>query len=361
MRRRVSRARARAGTWVLALFAFWAACADSSATAGPSTADPDPFVLGPPASDGPVMVTARFRVRDVNDIDDASERFEFGGVLELVWKDERQAFDPAATGMDEMVYQGRFQFDEISPAWYPQIVLVNESGLFEVHGTVLRVAPDGTCRLVQLIDAAAEADLDLRRYPFDEHRLEATFAVLDAKGSELQLRTDQPALGPEEHRVAIPQWELRKIAATTRVSPEDQSIFVVSIDAKRAPFFVVRLVVIPLLFIVMLSWSVFWMGGSSLGDRLGVSFIGILTAVAYQIVVADIQPDIAYVTLMHGFLNLSFLLMCAAVVVNLAVGAFERAGDPDRARAVDRKSRWIFPLLYFGLNGVIVAIAFIAF
>jgi len=89
--------------------------------------------------------------------------------------------------------------------------------------------------------------------------------------------------------------------------------------------------------------------------------IGILTAVAYQIVIADIQPDIAYMTLMHGFLNLSFLLMCAAVVVNLVVGSFERRGDPERARAVDRKSRWIFPLLYFGLNGVIVAIAFIAF
>ena len=54
-------------------------------------------------------------------------------------------------------------------------------------------------------------------------------------------------------------------------------------DVKRQPLFMLRLVVIPLCLIVMLSWSVFWMDRSSVGDRMAVSFVGILTAVAYQI------------------------------------------------------------------------------
>ena len=37
-------------------------------------------------------------------------------------------------------------------------------------------------------------------------------------------------------------------------------------------------------------------------------------------------PRISYVTLMHGFLNLSFLTMCATIVINLVVGALDQAG-----------------------------------
>lgn len=331
-----------------------------AASAWPPPKGAHASVLGPPQEDGPIVVNARFELRDLNDIDDAAERFEFGGTLELTWQDERQAFDPAVAGVDEKVYQGFFQFNEISPAWYPQIVLVNESGMFETHGIVLKVAPDGTSRLVQIVDAAAESDLDLRRYPFDEHRLEATFEVLDSSPAEVLLRTDQPREGPEEHGVTIPQWEVREITAAA-ANDGGQSTFVLSIDAKRNPFFVVRLVVIPLLLIVVLSWSVFWMGGSSLGDRLGISFIGILTAVAYQIVVSDIQPDIAYMTLMHGFLNLSLFLMCATVVVNLVVGSLERRGNDVRARLVDRRCRWVFPSLYFGLTIVMAIVTFTFF
>ena len=117
----------------------------------------EPFLLGPPKDDGPVVVRASFQVRDINDIDDEAETFEFGGVLKLTWHDERQAFDPAEAGVAEKIYQGAYQFNELSPAWFPQVVLVNESGLFEKHGVILRVQPDGTLTLVETVNAAAFA------------------------------------------------------------------------------------------------------------------------------------------------------------------------------------------------------------
>ena len=92
------------------------------------------------------------------------------------------------------------------------------------------------------------------------------------------------------------------------------------------------------------------MDRSSLGDRIGVSFIGILTGVAYQLVMNENLPRIAYVTLMHGFLNLSFLAMCATVVVNLVVGAHDKRGNHELGDRIDRRCRWVFPLAYVGLN-----------
>ena len=247
-------------------------------------------------------------------------------------------------------------------------MLVNESGLFQKHGVILRVQPDGTSKLIETINAAAEADLDLRRYPFDRHRLDATFEVLGTDDTEVVLEADPNAPGPSDHEVRTPQWRLAEVSTSTRELSGPHagrtgvaSTFVVSMDVERESFFVIRLVVIPLVLIVMLSWSVFWMERSSLADRISVSFIGILTSVAYQIVVSEIQPDIAYMTLMHGFLNLSFLIMCATVVINLTVGAVDRAGKVETGDLIDRRCRWIFPVTYFGLISVMTAVTFTFF
>jgi hypothetical protein len=122
-----------------------------------------------------------------------------------------------------------------------------------------------------------------------------------------------------------------------------------------------RLVILPLIVIVLLSFSVFWMDRSSLGDRLSVSFIGILTGVAYLLVTSEQLPRISYFTLMHGFLNLSFLTMCATVVINLVVGALDKRGKFERGDRIDRRCRWGFPPAYFGLLLVMLGVALLFF
>jgi hypothetical protein len=120
-------------------------------------------------------------------------------------------------------------------------------------------------------------------------------------------------------------------------------------------------VVLPLIVIVLLSFSVFWMDRSSLGDRISVSFIGILTAVAYQVVMNDILPRIAYMTWINGFLNFSFLLMVGTVIINLVVGGLEQQGRAEAAHRVDHLCRWIFPLAYFVLILILFGVAFLFF
>jgi len=335
------------------------------ATAQPAT---ERFLLGPPKDDGPVVVRAGFRLRDINDIDDEAEAFEFEGVLTLTWQDRRQAFDPAQVGVNEKVFLGAYQFNEVFTGWFPQVILVNESGPYEKHGTVVRVQPDGTVTLIETLNASGKADLELRRYPFDRQRLTAIFEVLGFDASEVVMQAESGARGSSSEQVRIPQWVLTNISASTldRDAPYAgstgiASAYVVSMEVEREPFFMIRLVIFPLILIVMLSWSVFWMDSASLADRINVSFIGILTAVAYQIVVGEIMPHISYTTLMHGFLNLSFFIMCATVVVNLVVGKLDEAGKPEAGNAVDRRCRWIFPLTYVVLNLLMAGAAFVFF
>lgn len=341
--------------FVIGLLAGWLACGTlwtPLASSAAAAADPT-RLLTPPTDGGPVIVRASFTLRDLNEIDDSAETFQFSGILRLTWRDPRQAFDPNAAGVREKLYQGDFQFNEISPAWYPQVVLANESALYEKHGVLLRVLPDGTQTLYEAVNAVAESDLALRRLPFDAQTLEATFEVLGMDASEVRFEVEPGAEDSAVPTIRVPQWTLVRTALRTddRIAPElgrDRRVsqFVLQVDVERQSLFMVRLVVLPLALIVALSWVVFWMDRSSLGDRISVSFVGILTAVAYQLVVADLMPDVSEMTLMHGFLNVSFLLMCASVVINLIVGAYDRAGRSDLGDALDLRCRWAFPLAY---------------
>lgn len=112
-----------------------------------------------------------FHLRSINWVDDETETFDFTGVLTLTWQDPRQVFDPEIEGI-EKIYQGTYQFNELSPAWYPQVVLANEVDLYEKDGVLLRVKPDGTSTLVETINAVVKTKLNLRRYPYDDQRLE---------------------------------------------------------------------------------------------------------------------------------------------------------------------------------------------
>lgn len=317
----------------------------------------EPF-LGLPPGDKPVVVRASFELQDINAIDDEEETFEFTGTLTLVWKDPRQAFNPAEAGVNEKIYQGNFQFDEISPAWYPQVHLVNRTGMCETTAVILRLQPDGTSTLVSTINAMAEVDFSMRRYPFDRQHLEAVFAIPGFDSGELAFEAQSASAVPG---IQVSQWKIRGVEATARNDGSAAPRFVVAVDVDRQSMFTLRLVLMPLALIVALSWSVFWMERSSLGDRISVSFVGILTAVAYQIVVGDLLPHVSYVTLMHAILNFSLFLMCATVVVNLVVGACDRHGKSSLGDLIDHHCRWIFPIAYLFSISFAGAVAFLVF
>jgi hypothetical protein len=314
-------------------------------------------LLGPPVDNGPVVVRAQFQLQDINSIDDEPETFEFTGILVLTWKDPRQAFDPQVAGVAEKIYQGDYQFNEVAPAWYPQVVLANESGLYESDAVILRLQPDGTSTLISTINAVAECDFNMRLYPFDSQGLEAVFELIGFNTGEVVLEAGP---GVADRSIHVSQWDLRGIETAVRHresiavdSSGKSSEFVVTFNVQRDPLFTLRLVGLPLALIVMLSWSVFWMERSSLGDRISVSFVGILTAVAYQIVVGDLLPHVSYITVMHSFLNFSFFVMCASVVINLIVGACDKNGKNALGDLIDRRCRLIFPITYFGMLIVI--------
>jgi hypothetical protein len=80
----------------------------------------------------------------------------------------------------------------------------------------------------------------------------------------------------------------------------------------------------------------------------------VLTIVAYQFVVGEDLPRIAYLTLLDKVMILSFVLLAVTVVQSLIVSRYQD-DDMPRAKRIDRLSRLLFPGTYLLLLLLIVA------
>jgi hypothetical protein len=127
-----------------------------------------------------------------------------------------------------------------------------------------------------------------------------------------------------------------------------------TIQLSRRSWQLVWEMLFPLVVLVSVIWSIFWIDIDSLADRLNVSFIGVLTIVAYQFVVIENMPRMSYLSFTDTLLLISFLTMAATIPQSLTIHTLVRKGKQGLARRIDRTSRWAFPLAYLTMVTVIV-------
>ena len=157
-----------------------------------------------------------------------------------------------------------------------------------------------------------------------------------------------------DQNLGIAQWSREGVDVTEQpaelVVLDDEtravSELVLTINIKRLPRHVLISIVFPLVLLVCLSWVVFWMDDESISNRVNISFIGILSVVAYYFVILDSVPEINYLTLMDGFIIATFLILAGGVVINVVVDKLNRAGRKEVGDRVDRVCRWAFPTAY---------------
>ena len=343
--------------WIVALgLAVVASLASPNGVAGQARS------TGEPPEPSPLPVSIGLYVADFPDLDEDEKTFQLEATLSLQWRDDRLAFDPVTEGADERIWQGGYQFAEVFPGWWPQLVLRNEAGQYERQSVTLRVRPDGSVSYEERLQAVAEANLDLHAVPVDRQVYEVVFA-LAGFGSERVRHVPDPDRSGRSDRMTLIQWEVGELtwealafdAPVAAPHEGGVSAVVFRLPLERRPGYILYTVVFPLMLLVALTWSVFWMDRESLGTRMDLSFIGILTVVAFQIVVGDKLPRIPYLTLLNAFLYLSYAVLAASVVVNLRVGSLDARGELDKGNRLDRRCRWAFPVGYFAGTALLCA------
>ena len=141
------------------------------------------------------------------------------------------------------------------------------------------------------------------------------------------------------------------------VSERSFSYMSIDIPADRKSGFHIWKIFLPLILIIGISWSVFWIWSENVGSRLSVSVIGFLTAISFNFFVSSNLPKISYLTFMDYCIIGIFIFMTITVAQVLITHFLVRRGGEVLAVRLNSYSRWLFPiafLLYLLIAGIIV-------
>lgn len=323
-----------------------------------------PHFVVPPNAEGPVLVDIGIFVKGFSEIDPVHNVFVVEGFIDMIWCDPREGFDPEELGWHEKIFLEDDAESELQLIWWPDITFPNQSGSRDTENLELLIFEDGTVEYEERFSVTLEANFDLRLFPFDTQHLEIQVESLAWSEDYLIFHEEENMIGFSSE-FQLPEWEWNPdVDLTTRVESvqelRDQhpfSEFVVDLTVHRRPDFYLLKVFLPMALIVALSWAVFWMDESDLGDRLSISFTGLLTVVAYQFILGDTLPHLSYLTFMDVLINYSFVMMALTVVENVLVHILRTEERRMKvALRVDQSSRLIFPMIYFiGLVAIVVA------
>jgi hypothetical protein len=332
-----------------------AACANvpygTVASAAPHLASQDleHFVI-PPNPNGAVLVDLGLFVEAITEIDPVSNTFRIEGFLDLVWCDPRESFTAEAMGWHEKIFLEDNAHEELNSIWWPDITFPNESGPRETENLELIVFEDGTIEYEERFSVTLEAHFDLVHFPFDKQVLEVEIESLAWSEQYLVFHEEGDMIGfssdfelAEWHSTAV-ETKIHEVREIRDRHPFSE--FVMLIHVERLSGFYIWRLFMPMIIIVALSWSVFWMKDDDLSNRLMVSFTGILTVVAYQFTISDSLPRISYMTFMDAVITFSFFMMALTIVENLAVYILDKGERKSWANHFETACRFVFPILY---------------
>ncbi len=312
----------------LTLFFFFAA-------SGAVAAD-----LTVPESDGPFPVTVLVYVLDIDDIDSSKQTFTANVFLRLNWTDPRLVYEgegPIIKAMDEI--------------WHPHIQILNQQRLLKTYDEHFEVFPDGRVRYRQRFWGNFSQPMDLRDYPADDQVLSIQLFAAGHSPDQVELVASTEAkhaisanLSVTDFEITGSEWVVEPFRPLDS-GPGKASIRRNYFASRKTGYFIVK-IFIPLILIVMMSWSVFWIDPADGGTQIGVATTTMLTLIAFRFAIDNSLPRISYLTRLDEFVMASTVLVFLILFEVIITSRLAKTGLRERALKVDRWSRLVFPLVF---------------
>ena len=290
-------------------------------------------------------------VIDIDNIDGANQSFSANFYVLIRWHDKRLAKDV------ESIRQL-----PLEKVWNPRILIVNQGGnMWESLPKVVEVTPDGNVTYRQRYVGQLSQPLTLSNFPMDEHLFTIQFVAAGYLVDDLEFvpdvltGTDSITGGGIAEQLSLTDWEVLKFEVVPRpyksVKGRSTSGFAVEFTAKRYFTYYLWQVIVPLLLIVMMSCTVFWIDPANASARVGVATSAILTLIAYRFVLAGLLPRLPYMTRMDYFTLGSTLLVFLALVEVILSSALAGHKYDRMARIIDKLARFAFPIVFLLIFG----------
>jgi hypothetical protein len=237
------------------------------------------------------------------------------------------------------------------PGFTPQTEITNEQvrASQQFDSTELR---DGRCTRTRRIRSTLRSVYNLRTFPFDKQRLVIRFSD-DQYDARKVIYAHAPLLAGIDDGVRrqVSGWKLVtdleyhddiEAFRWEQGAPEYASA-TFGLTVRRHVTFHLTKFFLPLIVIVIVSFSVFWIDPEDLSSELGLGVTCLLSAIALQYAEGQTLPEVDYLTLADRVYAVCYSLIGAAVLQSVYANRLARGGARDRALRLDRRSRWAFP------------------
>jgi hypothetical protein len=289
--------------------------------------------------DQPTEVSVGLRLIDVTGIQDTSQTITADFLVTQEWTDHR------------MVGFEGCQFKQ-TDVWTPQIEIINSGRLFAHLSKTVEVLEGGRLRQAQRYSGSLVFVYDAHRFPFDTQKIVLSLFSLEYGDGDVKIAIDDSVTGRNPNTFNIPDWDISGIDA--KVVPQyfeilnsNHSAFEFNITAKRRSGYFIWKVIMPLMLIVFMSWTVFWIKPSQVGPQISMSATSMLTLIAFQFAMGAILPRLSYFTIMDRFIAGSTILVFMALIESITTNYLTTLGREPLALRLDRHCSWLFPAVFF--------------
>jgi hypothetical protein len=326
-----------------------------SAEAQQSSDDIPDFVTPPQL---PVEVSVGAYLIGLSQLSEPSDPFPTYDVemfLNISWKDPRLAF--GGEGAYPHVFQEEEAREKLSEIWSPDPEIQNEVGQRATESVVLTIMPDGTVDYEERLGATLNAELDLRKFPFDRQQLDVDIQSFVWDRNEVVFVANEAQTGFDAD-FETPEWWVTGVEGLIGARKEirddrEFSTFTFRIHAGRHAGHYVLRIFVPIFFVMTLTWAAFWEPAQ---DRIRVGFIALLTVVATHTVISRNLPRLSYPTVADALLIVCYLVATSLTVVSIVVQRLESKGEIEKAQRIDRWARWTVPVVAVTILGTSVLV-----
>ena len=297
----------------------------------------------------PTLVGAGMFFHDISQLNDVDQTITADVYILLRWRDPRLADARRADGSADCPVPG-------DALWTPVIEADNLRSRQQYYQARFLVDAGGTITYGRRLLVQIAQPLDLRDFPFDRHVWRFTLWPVFSKVDEIVFAPLRPFVGRND-RLSLLGWSTGVPDAQASTEQRQGRLgafarFDVTLETRRDSFFYVCKLGIPLVLIMLMAYSVYFIPSTAVAQQIGVGMTSMLTLIAYLLALSNSLPKISYLTRADQFYIGAALL----VFLGLMKGIFtviwlhrERAALVERA---DRIGRWLYPagMLLNGLN-----------
>lgn len=267
-----------------------------------------------PANDQsqPVSVNISFELISIRELDEIMEKVSIVGILWMFWEDPRISWNPLAYNN---TFSTRISNQKV---WKPDFILAHPIDMTKAIGFgqnwyPVRYKYDGNAIWAPGDVMTTTCNIDITYFPFDTQSCEITFIPWGSRISEMYINVASKEVSRKlfsENGI----WELQKATAVTGLVDNFYPTYIVVIELKRRPTYVIVNVILPVLFMGLLNVLVFYLPADS-GERVSFAITVLLAIAVFLTLVGDNMPKTSQPMSVLCYFLLANLVLSSLIMV----------------------------------------------